>query len=174
MQFQVPQFAETEDKIIGPLTLKQFFYIGTGGAIAMLSYFSLAAMPAIIIAIISIGVACTFAFIKINGRSFEKMFLSAIRFYWKERIYVWQPKKPNLPKTKENIKGEVAPGFSFEKILAGMALKSALGYVETGSKAGEDVPKEPDAPKIQETKQVYQVVREISGARSVARRIDYR
>ncbi len=174
MQFQVPQFAETEDKIIGPLTLKQFFYIGVGGTLAMAAYFSLAPMVATIISIISIGAACTFAFVKINGRSFEKMFMAAARFYWNERIYVWQPKKPNLPKTKENMKGEVSPGFSFEKIIAGMALKSALGYVETGSKAGEDVPKEADAPKIQEAKQVFQVVREISGARSVARRVDYR
>ena len=174
MQFQVPQFAEAEDKIIGPLTLKQFFYVGAGGAIAMLSYFSLAAMPAIIIALISIGVGCAFAFIKINGRPFEKVFVSSILFYWNERIYVWQPNKPNLPKTRANLKEEVSPGFSFEKILAGMALKSAMGYVETGSKAGEDVPKEADAPKIQENKQVFQVVREISGARSVAKRVDYR
>lgn len=174
MQFQVPQFAETEDKIIGPLTLKQFFYIGAGGGVAMLSYFSLTSSAAIIISLFAIGISCVFAFIKINGQTFEKVFLAAARFYWNERIYVWQPKNPSLPKTKENIKGEVSPGFSFEKIIAGLALKSALGYVETGSKAGEDVPKETDSPKIQESKQVFQVVREISGARSVAKRVDYR
>jgi len=28
MQFQVPQFIEIEDKIFGPLTLKQFLYFG--------------------------------------------------------------------------------------------------------------------------------------------------
>ena len=174
MQFQVPQFAETEDKVIGPLTLKQFFYIGAGGAIALISYFSLKPSAAVIISIVSVGIACAFAFVKINGLAFEKIFLAASRYFWNERVYVWQPKKPNLPKTKETIKGEVAPGFSFEKIIAGLALKSALGYVETGSKAGEDVPKDADTPKIQETKQVFQVVREISGARRVAKRVDYR
>ena len=30
MQFQTPQFIETENKIIGPLTLKQFFYLAVG------------------------------------------------------------------------------------------------------------------------------------------------
>jgi len=128
----------------------------------------------VIISIVSVGIACAFAFVKVNGQPLEKIFLAAVRYFWNERIYVWQPNKPNLPKTKETIKGEVAPGFSFEKIIAGLALKSALGYVETGSKAGEDVPKEPDSPKIQESKQVFQVVREISGARKVARRVDYR
>lgn len=174
MQFQVPQFAEAEDKIIGPLTLRQFIYIGGGAGIGMVAYFSLTVAPAVLISIIAVGVGCIFAFVKINGRSFEKVFASFVRFFWNERIYVWQPNKPNLPKTKENMKGEVSPGFSFEKILAGMALKSAMGYVETGSKAGEDVPKEADAPKIQEQKQVFQVIREISGARSMAKRVDYR
>lgn len=174
MQFQVPQFAETEDKVVGPLTLKQFFYIGTGGAIAMVSYFSLTSSAAVMISLIAVGVSCAFAFVKVNGRSLEKVFLSATRYFWNERVYVWQPKNPALPKTKENIKGEVAPGFSFEKIIAGLALKSALGYVETGSKAGEDVPKEVDTPKIQDTKQVFQVIRGISGERRVTKRVDYR
>ena len=32
MQFKVPQFIDMEDKIVGPLTLKQFAYIlGAGG-----------------------------------------------------------------------------------------------------------------------------------------------
>ncbi|TSC80302.1 MAG: hypothetical protein G01um101429_152 [Parcubacteria group bacterium Gr01-1014_29] len=30
-QFQVPQFIEVEDKIFGPLTTKQFFYLLGGG-----------------------------------------------------------------------------------------------------------------------------------------------
>ena len=30
MRFQVPQFIEIEDKIIGPLTIKQFIYIAGG------------------------------------------------------------------------------------------------------------------------------------------------
>ena len=38
MQFQVPQFIETEDKVVGPLTLRQFMYIaGAGAASAGLS-----------------------------------------------------------------------------------------------------------------------------------------
>ncbi|MFM2424198.1 MAG: hypothetical protein RLZZ70_589, partial [Candidatus Parcubacteria bacterium] len=30
MQFEVPQFIEIEDKIFGPLTWKQFLYVGGG------------------------------------------------------------------------------------------------------------------------------------------------
>jgi len=34
MQFQVPQFIEVEDKIIGPLTFKQFVFVGGGFGMA--------------------------------------------------------------------------------------------------------------------------------------------
>ena len=41
MQFQVPQFIETEDKIVGPLTLRQFLYIGAAGLLSFLLFFVL-------------------------------------------------------------------------------------------------------------------------------------
>lgn len=39
MRFQVPQFIETEEKIIGPFTVKQFIFIAIGGAILFLLFF---------------------------------------------------------------------------------------------------------------------------------------
>jgi hypothetical protein len=38
MQFQVPQFIEVEDKIIGPLTFKQFVFIAGGGGLAFMAW----------------------------------------------------------------------------------------------------------------------------------------
>ena len=39
MRFEVPQFIEIEDKIIGPLTWKQFIYLAGGvGALLILYY----------------------------------------------------------------------------------------------------------------------------------------
>ena|SRR3989344_3630235 len=40
MKFQVPQFIETEEKIIGPFTVKQFIFIASGGAILFLLFFA--------------------------------------------------------------------------------------------------------------------------------------
>lgn len=39
MKFQVPQFIETEEKIVGPFTLKQFAFIAVGGVILFLLFF---------------------------------------------------------------------------------------------------------------------------------------
>ena len=38
MQFSVPQFVEVEDKIIGPLTLKQFLVLLGGGFVVFVLY----------------------------------------------------------------------------------------------------------------------------------------
>jgi hypothetical protein len=38
MQFQVPQFLDVEDKIIGPFTIKQFLYLAGGAGFAYLSW----------------------------------------------------------------------------------------------------------------------------------------
>ena len=40
MKFQVPQFIETEEKIIGPFTVKQFIFVAIGGAILFLLFFA--------------------------------------------------------------------------------------------------------------------------------------
>ena len=40
MRFQVPQFIETEEKLIGPFTLKQFIFIAIGGAILFFVFFA--------------------------------------------------------------------------------------------------------------------------------------
>jgi hypothetical protein len=37
-QFHVPQFIEVEDKIFGPLTLKQFLYVIGGAGIVFIMY----------------------------------------------------------------------------------------------------------------------------------------
>ncbi len=38
MQFPVPQFIDTEDKIIGPFTLKQFGFVFAGGLIVVMLF----------------------------------------------------------------------------------------------------------------------------------------
>jgi hypothetical protein len=41
MRFSIPQFIEHTPKIIGPLTFKQFSFIGGAGAICFVLYFLL-------------------------------------------------------------------------------------------------------------------------------------
>ncbi|MDE2019655.1 MAG: PrgI family protein [Patescibacteria group bacterium] len=129
MQFQVPQFIETEDKMFGGiLTLRQFIYIAAGGGIAILLFFTVQTTVAVIFGLIAIGAAAAFAFIKIEGRSLSVVVMAAVGFYWKPQTYIWQPEYEAVEIKAQNTRRktqEVEPtgGFSLEKMLADMALK---------------------------------------------------
>lgn len=97
MQFQVPQFIEVEDKIFGPLTLKQFLYLagGAGAIIALYIY-----IPYKIIAILLIIPIAAFslalAFYKINNRPFIDAVQSFFYYSIGDKLYLWKKadKKP--------------------------------------------------------------------------------
>ena len=57
MQFQVPQFIETEDKIIGPFSIKQFIYVGAAIGISFMLYFTVQAWLWIALSLIVVGLA---------------------------------------------------------------------------------------------------------------------
>ena len=98
-QFQVPQFIEVEDKIFGPLTLKQFLYVLGGGGIIFLLY---AFLPFFLMFLFAIPVAVFFwalAFYKVNGQPFIKVLEGALNHYSGARLFLW--KKVEKPKTVE-------------------------------------------------------------------------
>ena len=167
MQFQVPQFIETEDKIVGPLSLRQFIYVGVGFLIAALLYFVLQTWLWIFVAAISVGGAIAIAFVKIEGRPLANVITSAVSFYWNPQIYVWQPNHPSLPKTKtvEEESGFVA---ALQKIAEGAALHKHWEKVQTGEKISDK--------QFAETKmnERYGIFTRITGDRSAGRRVDYR
>jgi len=93
MQFKVPQFVEIEDKIVGPLTLKQFLYIAGGGGILAVLWFYLT-LGAFLIVGIPIGIfVLALAFYKINGRPFIYAIGSFIKYMAKPRLYLWKKDK---------------------------------------------------------------------------------
>ncbi len=102
MQFQVPQFIEVEDKIFGPLTFKQFIYIGGGlGA----SYILWRVLPIYIagplIAIVG-GLAAGLAFFQLNGRPFIVGLENGFFFLVRSKLYLWnnaRKKKQATPET---------------------------------------------------------------------------
>ena len=99
MQYQVPQFIEIEDKIIGPLTLKQFLWVLAGGVILFIIWTFTELGLFIVLGTPVAGLFLALAFYKINGRSFIAFLGSAVGFYTKPKIYLWQRQK----KIRKNI-----------------------------------------------------------------------
>lgn len=88
-QLIVPQFIDVENKIIGPLTVRQFviFLIAAGlifGSFKIFTFF-----PAAILTIIIFGLAVVFAALKINGRPFHYFLLSLMQTFKRPTLKVW-------------------------------------------------------------------------------------
>lgn len=88
-QFVVPQFIDVEDKIIGPITTRQFIIILVGFLIIAASYklfdFSLFLTFGLLVLVIT-GV---FAFLKINGRPFHFFVLNLFQTFKRPRLRIW-------------------------------------------------------------------------------------
>ena len=95
MQHQVPQFIDIEDKIFGPLTAKQFFYILGGAAIIFIMYVYLQLWLVIILGVPIAAFAGSLAFLKINGQPFIKILGSAIDYGSSARLYLWKKSPPS-------------------------------------------------------------------------------
>jgi len=90
MQFNVPQFIEIEDKIIGPLTLKQFLYLAAGVGVLFILWFFLT-LSAFIIAAIIIAIPClALAFYRPSGRPLIYLVKAWLNYILKPRLYLWR------------------------------------------------------------------------------------
>ncbi|MBI2635078.1 MAG: PrgI family protein [Parcubacteria group bacterium] len=137
-QYQVPQFVDIEDRIIGPLTLKQFLYLAFGGAILFVTWFIFKFFIWIIIAIPVIAAALAFAFIKINDRPFVYFAIAAVSYFMKPRLYIFKTasKKPEpviLPEKTPESSSAPQSGASADEKVTRSKLKELALSLDTGA-----------------------------------------
>lgn len=89
MQFQVPQFIEMEDRIIGPLTFKQFVYIAGGAGLSYLLWRILPIYLAIPFIIAAGGSGAGLAFMQYNGRPLILALEHGFYFFMRSKLYLW-------------------------------------------------------------------------------------
>lgn len=90
MRFQVPQFVDIEDKIIGPLTLKMFAYYAVACMLLVPLYMTLDISLFITMGLPIVGVAALFAHVRIQGQPLVWVLIHAATFYVNPRIYLWR------------------------------------------------------------------------------------
>lgn len=127
-QFTVPQFIEHEPKIVGPLTFKQFIFIGAAGAICSVFYFTTPFPVFILITIIVMTGGAALAFLKSGGRSLPVVFKNFMGFFLGPKIYLWKQKQALPPKI---IKTAPAPREIEKSSVPTAAGKSRLNALST-------------------------------------------
>jgi len=89
-QYTVPQFIDAEDKIVGPVSVRQFVIMLVAGGMIFLAYqitdFSLFILSAIIIG----GIAAVLAFYKVNGQPFHMFLLHVTQTVKDPSLRVWR------------------------------------------------------------------------------------
>lgn len=162
MQFQVPQFIETESKIIWFLSLRQFFYFAASLAIVYVLFFSLEFFLWVIIAPLIAGIGVSLALIKINGRSMPYFLSSVFGYLWSPKVYLLREpaaaRKPSVLAKPSSLKE------LFQKITTS---SSPIPKRESSFLANL-------SQRQAKIKERYELLRKITGEKEVARRIDYR
>ncbi|PIR94566.1 hypothetical protein COT97_00825 [Candidatus Falkowbacteria bacterium CG10_big_fil_rev_8_21_14_0_10_39_11] len=88
-QFIVPQFIDVEDKILGPITIRQFGIMVVALVIGAIEFRLVSFVAFIPLAIITVGIAAIFAFAKVNGRPIHFFFLSFLQTLRRPNQRVW-------------------------------------------------------------------------------------
>ena len=137
MRFTVPQFIEYETKIVGPLTFKQFMFIGIAGAICFFLYFTIGKtnFALFIMASLIIGaIAISLAFLQIGGRSFPIIIGNFLRFSLRPKMFIWRKNEMPIAIFKKEIKKEEKMGELPLKIAEKSRLKKLKTQIETKTK----------------------------------------
>ena len=199
MQFQVPQFIDIENKIVGPLSLRQFLYVAAAGGLSFLLFFIdiFKLWSWVMISSVLVGIGAALAFGKYNGQPFPKIGLRAFNFFIRPRLYLWRREMEevtvNVPEIKIPEVLAKKTGFpkmnAFEIPAENVAIKrknlkeyfpdmpSVKNLMLDLMTTKSPIPKR-EKPHLlnwgQMPKEKFEILSKITGEKEMARRVDYR
>ncbi|MFZ2193560.1 MAG: PrgI family protein [Candidatus Moraniibacteriota bacterium] len=89
MIFNIPQFIDIEDKLVGPLTAKQLGWLAIGGVILLIAYSTLDKATFFLSAAIIAVIFGALAFYRPYNQPLIKLVSSSILFIKRPKLYVW-------------------------------------------------------------------------------------
>ena len=105
MQYEMPQFIEIEDKVVGPFTFRQFVYLAGGAGLSYI-VFTVAGifLPNYVAFVLVIPVAIfalALAFYKVNSRPFIYTVEFAVKYYLTSKLYLWKKEQKKAQPSSE-------------------------------------------------------------------------
>jgi len=117
-KYQVPQFLEVEDKIFGPLTLKQFLYSAGGAGFFFIAWVGLPQPFSTIVALPLLLFFLALAFYKVNNRPFVVTVENYFKYISGTKLYIWKKREKEIKKKAVEVKSStlVVPELSGSKL----------------------------------------------------------
>ncbi len=109
MLSNVPQFIDTEDKIVGPFTAKQLGWMAAGGTLFLVAWNTLDTSSAIFAAIVIAAIFGALAFYRPYNQSFLKFLISSVSFVFSPKIYIWKRNYDSIRVASKTKEKNVAP-----------------------------------------------------------------
>ena|SRR3989344_4980039 len=103
-QYQVPQFIDVEDKVFGPLTIKQFLYLAAGAVVNVVIYNFFKGWVLFVLGVPVAIFVLALAFYKPSGVSFPRVVRSFFSYAFSKKLYLWKKREAAgsvLPANKE-------------------------------------------------------------------------
>lgn len=131
-KFIIPQFIDVEDRIIGPITVRQFGICTVGALMIFVAYKLSDFVLFLVEALVMGGFTIILAFVKVNGKQFQIFLLDILEYVLKvPKFAIWQ-RNENAPIIKD-VKVEKKEEYVFApKTLSRKKLSEVALIVDTG------------------------------------------
>lgn len=133
MRFEVPQFIEIEDKIFGPLTWRQFLYLGGGLGMAVVLFIT---TNLVVFTLLGIPIALlsgALSFYPVNNRPFSFFLEALFNYITKQKLYLWRRNEDVVHKNSApaaQTTGDGPVGAGKKKNIASLARRLELQAIQ--------------------------------------------
>ncbi|MBF8280841.1 MAG: hypothetical protein HW383_614 [Candidatus Magasanikbacteria bacterium] len=108
-QFVVPQFIDTEDKVIGPITVRQFIILLVTAFMEFILYKLLVFTYFLIFGILLLLIGGAIAFVRLNGQPFHFFLVNIAQYVKRSKMRTWQKDLSNATLREHIMKVELPP-----------------------------------------------------------------
>jgi len=131
-RFIVPQFIDAEDKILGPITVRQFIIVIIGGLFVFAAY-KLSDMSLFLLeGFIIIALTLLFAFVKVNGAPFHIFFVNFLTTFKRPKVRIWCKEHLKVEEYKGKNEGQGSGYVPRKRLLPTSKLSELSLIIDTG------------------------------------------
>lgn len=131
-QYPVPQFIESEGKIVAFLTYRQFFELVAAGGLCFAMFFFLPFLYFVFGTLITLTVFGIIAFYKVDNMSVIKILTNLAGYTVASKNYTWKKKEASYPlKVREHYQIKSLPQAPEAKMQHASKLKEVQKMVDT-------------------------------------------
>jgi len=136
MLFNVPQYIDIEDKIVGPLTAKQLGWLIAMGVILLIMWNMLSKPLFFLLGLPVVLIFVSLAFFRPYGQSLGSFLLFGVMYFFRPKVYFW--KRTSQKEAHVVRKGKTAESGPKDKRMTSESLRNLAQLIDSGGTQYDD------------------------------------